>query len=540
MQKKWLQNNGTVVSAHPVASAVGIDILKQGGNAADAAVAVGFALAVCLPSAGNIGGGGFMVLRWADGSYNSLDFREKAPFAAHSDMFLDSAKNVIEDLSLYHSLSAGVPGSVDGLLKIHEKYGILKLETVIQPAIDLAYNGFAITAKQAADLNRNDALFRNQNKGKDIAFVSDTLWEEGDLLIQKELAQTLLKIKLEGRAGFYEGSVADMIVNEMTNTNGIITHNDLKEYNSVWRNVISSKYKEYTITSMAPPSSGGVALIQLMLMSEKFPISEWGWNTLETTHLTAEAAKRVYADRAEYLGDNDFVKVPVEKLINREYNINRINALNLLQATPSSEIKAGNFENAESEETTHYSIVDKFGNAIAITTTLNHSYGCGIVVGGGGFLLNNEMDDFSVKSGVPNSYGLLGSSANSIEAGKRMLSSMTPTIVEKNGRLFLVLGSPGGSTIITSVYQTIMNIVEHNMSVQEAVAAKRFHHQWQPDILYYEAGAFSLETIKLLQQMGYQLKERTPFGRVDAILITPDTIAVGGADPRGDDVSMWY
>lgn len=534
--KKESVGQGMVVSAHPEASKIGAEVMKRGGNAVDAACATEFALAVTYPVAGNIGGGGFMVIRMNDGKTYTLDYREKAPLRGHRDMYLDDEGKVIKELSLDSHLAVGVPGTVDGIIRAHTRFGKLAFRDVIQPAIDLARNGFPITAKQAGRLNSYKESFLKMNDHK-VVFVKDDLWKEGDILKQPELAHTLELIRDKGRDGFYKGETAEALTEQMKKHKGLITQKDLDEYRSVWRVPVTGNYKNYTIISMPPPSSGGVALMQLLGMTELYPVKEWGWHDVKTVHLMIEAERRVYADRAEFLGDPDFYKVPVKGLLDPSYLKERMANFDPEKATPSSEIKHGEPAGAESEETTHYSVVDSEGNAVAVTTTLNRGYGTKIVVEGAGFLLNNEMDDFSVKPGVPNSYGLVGGEANSIQPGKRMLSSMTPTILEKDGKLFMVVGSPGGSTIITSVFQTILNVVEHGMNMQEAVAASRFHSQWLPDMVYYEKGGFSDSLKQQLETMGHKLKERSSIGRVDAILCLPDGTLEGGADPRGDDVA---
>lgn len=530
--------NGMVVCATPNASKVGLDILKKGGNAVDAAVAVQFALAVTYPEAGNIGGGGFMVYRSARGNTTTLDFREKAPAAASANMYLDSAGNVIKDMSLATHQASGVPGSVDGMVEAHRKYGKLKWADLVQPAIDLARNGFAITKRLAGSLNWGGAQFRKLNPGKTY-FLKDTLWKEGDLLVQEDLAKTLELIRDKGRDGFYAGKVADEIAAEMQAGKGLISKADLQNYHSVWRNAITGKYKDYKIITMPPPSSGGIALLQLLHSVEKYPLHRWGHNQDSTVQLIVEAERRVYADRSKYLGDPDFYKVPVDSLLKPNYLDARMKTFNWNAATPSSSIQPGSFVGYESDQTTHYSIVDKNGNSVSITTTLNGSFGSKILVGGAGFLLNNEMDDFSSKPGVPNMFGLIGGKANSIQPGKRMLSSMTPTIIEKDGKLFMVVGTPGGSTIITSVFQTILNVIEFDEDMQQAVNAKRFHHQWLPDQVTIEKDALDAAAISKLEQKGYKIITGGASGRVDAILITKDGYRAG-ADPRGDDTGLGY
>jgi gamma-glutamyltranspeptidase/glutathione hydrolase len=532
-------HNGMVVCAYPDASQVGLDILKKGGNAVDAAVAVQFALAVTLPEAGNIGGGGFMVFRPAKGLPNTLDFREKAPAAASKNMFLDASGNVVPNMSIATHQASGVPGSVDGMITAHAKYGKLKWADLVQPAIDLARKGFKITPHLAGDLNRNQETFKKLNPGKTY-FLKDTPWQAGEVLVQEDLAKTLEQIRDKGRAGFYEGKVAAQLTAEMKSGNGMISAEDLKNYHSVWRNPIIGKYKDYKIITMPPPSSGGIALLQLLHSVEKFPLHRWGYNQDSTVQVMVEAERRVYADRSKYLGDPDFFKVPVDSLLRPEYITSRMQNFNWDRATPSSEIKPGSFAGYESDQTTHYSIVDKDGNSVSITTTLNGGFGSKIFVAGAGFLLNNEMDDFSAKAGVPNMFGLTGGTANSIQPGKRMLSSMTPTIVEKDGKLFMVVGTPGGSTIITSVFQTILNVIEFNQDMQQAVASKRFHHQWLPDEVAIETDATLSDAVKSkLQQKGYNIIVRGASGRVDAILIKNGALQ-GGADPRADDTAMGW
>ena len=532
--------NGMVVCAYPDAAQVGLTILKKGGNAVDAAVAVQFALAVTLPEAGNIGGGGFMVYRAADGQTNTLDFREKAPNLATTNMYLDSAGNVVPDMSLYTHKASGIPGSVDGMVTAHKKYGKLSWTELLQPAIDLARNGFKITAKLADDLNRNQTVFKKMNPGKSY-LQKDTPWKAGDLLVQEDLAQTLELIRDKGRDGFYGGKVADELIAEMkTGDGGLITKADLTNYHSVWRNPIIGNYRGYKIITMPPPSSGGIALMQLLKSVEKYPLRRWGYNQDSTVQLMVEAERRVYADRSKYLGDPDFYKVPVDSLLNPAYIDSRMKTMNWNAATPSASVLPGTFVGYESDQTTHYSIVDRDGNAVAITTTLNDSFGSKIFVAGAGFLLNNEMDDFSEKPGVPNMYGLIGGKANSIQPGKRMLSAMTPTIIEKDGKLFMIVGTPGGSTIITSVFQTILNVIDFNQDMQQAVTSKRFHSQWRPDDVEIEAGALDTLTRQKLEKKGYKIVDRKPIGRVDAILKTKWGYYEGGADPRGDDTKLGW
>lgn len=532
--------NGMVVSAHPEASQVGVDILKKGGNAIDAAVAVQFALAVVYPNAGNIGGGGFMVYRAAKGEVNTLDFREKAAAGASRDMYLDSAGNPIVNKSLFGHLAAGVPGSVDGMAEAHKKYGKLSWAQVLQPAIDLAHKGFKITKRQAGELNGLHKKFMDFNPNGTAFINLQSTWRENDLLIQTELANTLKLVQEKGRAGFYEGAVADSIVAEMQRGKGLITKEDLKNYHSAWRKPITGNYRGYKIITMPPTSSGGIALVQLLQSVEPYPLKKWGYNTDSTVQVIVEAERRVYADRATHLGDPDFYAVPQNELLNEAYNKKRMSTFNWAAATPSSSVLAGDVKGKEHEETTHFSIVDHDGNAVSITTTLNGSYGALVAVKGAGFLLNNEMDDFSVKPGAPNMYGLVGGEANSIAPNKRMLSSMTPSILEKDGKLFMVVGTPGGSTIITSVFQTIINVIDFEMNMQNAVAARKFHHQWLPDEVYVEKDALDSLTTEKLKNKGYKIMPRGNIGRVDAILVTKNGAFQGGADPRGDDKAVGY
>ncbi|HWP81948.1 MAG TPA: gamma-glutamyltransferase [Bacteroidota bacterium] len=533
---------GMVVSADEFASRVGIEILKKGGNAVDAAVAVGFTLAVTFPQAGNIGGGGFMVIRMADGRTTTIDYREKAPAAAHRDMYLDEAGNFVSAKSEMGHLSAGVPGSVAGLLYALEKYGTRRREQVMQPAIDFAERGFPVSYRLAGSLKEDLEKLSMFPATKKIFTKNGTAYEEGDILVQRDLAETLKRIQRLGRDGFYKGRTADLIVREMQRGGGLITHADLESYQPVERPPILGSYRGYEIVSIGPPSSGGIALVQLLNLLEGFDLRATGFGSSKTIALMAEAMKLVYADRAQYLGDSDFYPVPIEKLISKEYAAERRRLIDTVKATPSSQVAHGSVEIREGSETTHYSIVDRWGNAVSVTTTINSWFGSFVVVEGAGFLLNNEMDDFSAKPGVPNQYGLLGGEANAIEPGKRMLSAMTPTIVLKDQKPFLLVGSPGGSTIITTVLQVITNVIDFGMHIQEAIDAPRIHHQWYPDTLMYEKRGMVVDVLENLKRRGYALRERDGYqGRAEGIVIDAERgLYLGATDPRGYGSAIGY
>lgn len=534
IEKEVKASQGAVVSAHPLASLAGIEVMKQGGNAIDAAIATQLALAVVYPGAGNLGGGGFMVAHLKDGKNVTLDYREAAPARASRDMYLDAAGNPIKNLSIDGHLACGVPGTVAGLFA-SLPYAKLPMKKLIAPAIRLAEKGFAITAAEARGLNSIQAQLKKLNT-EDNAFMKDTPWKEGDILIQEDLANTLKRIRDKGREGFYAGETAQLIVDEMQRADGLITLEDLKSYRAVDRTPVVFKYKQYQIVTMPLPSSGGVALQQLMGMVAPYRLSAWGFHSTKSIQLMVEAERRAYADRAQFLGDPDFVKVPVKQLTDASYIRSRMNDFDSTKAGSSEVVKAGNVH--ESDETTHLSVMDAEGNAVSVTTTLNGGYGSKVVVGSAGFFLNNEMDDFSVKTGVPNMYGLVGNEANAIQPGKRMLSSMTPTIVLKNQIPYIVAGTPGGSTIITSVFQTLMNLLEFDLSPKEAVDAPKFHHQWLPDEVVVEED-FEKAPLADLEKMGYKITSIGQIGRTEVIKnVNGQLDAVG--DKRGDDSAAGF
>jgi len=536
--------NPTVVSARKEASEIGVEVMKKGGNAYDAMIAVHLALAVVHPTAGNIGGGGFFVYSNSDGTSGSLDFREMAPGRAYKDMYLDKNGNVIPDMSTLGGAAVGVPGSISAIFEIHSKFGSLPIEDLFEPAIKLAKEGFIVTEKQSSSLTGklNDFILINGNNS-----LYSKRYYEGDTIKNEKFANTLSIISKNGPKAFYEGEIAEMIVSEVIESGGIMTIEDLKNYKSIWRDPVKFKYKELDIISMSLPSSGGILLGQMLKAIEDYDISSYGHNSLKAIQLMTEVERRAYADRSHFMGDPDFMNLPVYELIDKNYVQERMGNFSWEMATPSSEIKHGDIVINESDETTHYSIIDKYGNAVSVTTTLNNSYGSKVYVENAGFFLNNEMDDFSSKPGHPNFYGLIGSEANSIQPKKRMLSSMTPTIVLKNNKPSLIVGTPGGSTIITSVFQTILNIYEFNMNVQDAVNAPRFHHQWLPDVIIIEKNTSDNTIDSLLREKNYNviplpfeydlsgMSPRSSIGAVDAIFIDDNGNVSGGADYRGDD-----
>jgi gamma-glutamyltranspeptidase/glutathione hydrolase len=528
-----------VASAREEASRIGLEILQQGGNAFDAMIATEMALAVAYPFAGNLGGGGFMVYRLENGETGALDYREIAPLDATRNMYLDKDGNAIPDKSRFGAMAVGVPGTVAGMFAVHEKFGSLPMEQILDPVIALANRGFAVTENQQNSMDNYRKSFIEANNDK-ILFA--TPFTKGDTIKNPALAKTIERIVQNGRGEFYGGETGKKMLSYLKEKGGIMKMDDLKSYEAIWRDPVSFKYGELNIISMSPPSSGGIVLGQIMKMVEPFPLNEYGHNSVKTVQVLTEAERRAYADRSFYLGDPDFVEIPSQQLLSQEYLKDRMENFSFDQATPSSSLKHGELGGYESDETTHYSIVDQFGNAVSVTTTLNGAYGSKLYVEELGYFLNNEMDDFSAKPGDPNMFGLIGAEANSIAPGKRMLSSMTPTIVEKNGDLFMVVGTPGGSTIITSVLQVILNVTEFDMGMQQAVNVPRFHHQWLPDEITFEPNGFEKEVLVSLKSKGYQIKEgeSTIIGKVNAILKLPSGKLEGAADPRGDDFAIGF
>lgn len=533
--KHVVAKQGVVVTEHPIASEVGLNILKKNGNAIDAAIAVQLALAVVYPRAGNIGGGGFMLYRTNEGEVFALDFREKAPISSHRDMYLDEKGNAIDHLSLRGDLAAGVPGTVKGLLEAHKKFGSLPIAELIRPAYELAKYGFHIGENEAERLNSHRSIFNETNPCP--TPFSDTLWSHGSVLVQPVLAETLETLMTNGLNDFYHGKIASKMVAEIHERGGNITQTDLDRYTALWRKPIKIEYKNHTIYAMPLPSSGGIALGQIFnILSHQNLASK---EAVETIHFKTEAFKKAYADRAVFLGDPDFVDVPVDSLLDKKVAKKLYTQINPTKAGTAIMDHTTQGKIKESYETTHFSIIDAYGNSVSLTTTLNSNYGSKVYLCSSGFFLNNEMDDFSIKPGTPNQYGLVSTEANSIESEKRMLSSMTPTIVEKDGKPLLIVGSPGGPTIITTVYHIISNIVDHDMSLIDAVAQKRFHHQWIPDTLIYETGSFTEEIINELHQKGHATKEARRIGLVNAIHITNEGI-IGVADSRAECSAAGY
>jgi len=534
-----LAENGMVVSARKEASEIGIQILEKGGNAFDAMMATELALAVSYPNAGNIGGGGFMVYRKNTGEIGGLDYREKAPLAASRDMYLDSEGNIIKGKSTIGATAVGVPGTVAGVFEAQQKFGKLTVKEILAPVIALAKKGFIVTEMEEKRIKRYQKDFLKVNKDS-ILFTKG--WKENDTIKNFSLATTLEKIANNGKDEFYKGETAKTIVKFIQENGGIITLEDLAKYEPKWRTPVTFNYDNLKVISMSPPSSGGVCLAQIMNSIEPYKLDDYGHNSKKTMQVIIEAERRAYADRSFFLGDPDFVKIPMDTLVSKTYSEKRMNSFSFNKATLSSDVSYGNIEIVESNETTHYSIVDQYGNAVSVTTTLNGNFGSKLYSNELGFFFNNQMDDFSSKPGIPNQFGLLGAKANEIAPEKRMLSSMTPTIVEKDGKLLMVVGSPGGSTIITSVLQTILNVHEFDMGMQEAVSKGRFHHQWFPDNVVMEPNQFDSITKVELTKLGYQIIERNSIilGKVDAILVTKDGKLEGGADPRGDDTAVGF
>lgn len=534
--------HGMVASVNETATKVGVKILEQGGNAVDAAVAVGFALAVTHPQAGNLGGGGFMMLRTASGRTTAIDFREMAPMQASRDMFLDADGNADSKKSLMSHLASGVPGTVAGFALANKKYGVLPLSKLIQPALELAKNGIVVNDALADALSvYGTEVMLDHPNSKAIFFKPDgTPWKKGEKLVQSNLAHSLELIAKQGPDAFYKGEIADQIAKEMAQHGGLISKADLAKYQAVERQPVSGSYRGYEVYSMPPPSSGGIHIIEILNILENFDLAKMGFGSADAIQTVAEAEKYAYADRSEYLGDPDFFKVPVKALTSKAYAKTLAQQINLDKARPSSEIKPGKLEPYESNQTTHFSVVDKDGNAVAVTYTLNTNFGSGIVAGNSGILLNNEMDDFSAKPGTPNVYGLVGGEANAVQPYKRPLSSMSPTIVAKDGKTWLVTGSPGGSRIITTVLQMVINSIDFGMNVAEATNAPRFHHQWLPDELRVEKG-FSPDTLKLLREKGQNVDVQPAMGSTQSIMLGADGMLYGASDPRSmDDLTAGY
>ena len=537
--------NGMVVSSHRIASEVGLEIMKKGGNAIDAAIATGFALAVVHPGAGNIGGGGFMVVRLSNGLVQTIDFREVAPSSAYKNMFLDDSLNIIEGKSWSSSWSAGVPGSVAGFGLAYEKYGsgAIKWADLVLPSSRIAQDGFPLDYQNMSYLNSEyyKSYLSNDIETKKI-FTKNSSYKLYENFKQKDLSKTLKRIASEGWNEFYNGKTAEKIINCMERTTGLITRQDLAAYKAIIRDPITFNYRGYKVHSMPPASSGGIAIAGILKQLENIDLGELKYHSADHIHYVSEVERRVYADRSKFLGDMDFVKVPIDTLISTDYANSRWSSIDSNKASLSTDIKPGNisFSYNESEETTHYSVVDKWGNAVSVTTTVNGWFGNGIVVDGAGFLLNNEMDDFSSKPGHPNAYGLIGNTANSIEPNKRMLSSMSPTIVERpDGELFLVVGSPGGSTIITTTAQIIMNVIDFGMSIEDAVEASRFHHQWLPDAIQLESNEFNIETIDALENKGHLIKYRRSIGEANSIQLL-DGLLFGASDSRRNSSALGF
>ncbi len=528
-----------VVSARIEASTIGTEILKKGGNAFDAMMATELALAVSYPVAGNIGGGGFMVYRKNNGEIGALDYREKAPLAASKDMYLDLEGNIIKGKSTSGATAVGVPGTIAGVFKAQKKYGLLTTEEILTPVIALAKKGIVVTKKQEKRIQRHQKAFQKVNKDSILLLGH---WQEGDTIKYLALANTLERILKNGRDEFYKGETAKKIANFIQTNGGIITEEDLAKYEAKWRTPVTFMYDDLKIISMSPPSSGGICLAQIMNAIEPYDIHSFGHNSLKTMQVITEAERRAYADRSYFLGDPDFVLIPKDSLISKSYSKERMQNFSFDKPTPSKEISHGSIIIKESMETTHYSIVDQYGNAVAVTTTLNGGFGSKLYSSELGFFFNNEMDDFSSKPGEPNMFGLIGAKANEIAPEKRMLSSMTPTIVEKDNKLWMVVGTPGGSTIITSVLQTILNVYEFNMGMQESVNQPRFHHQWLPDVIMIEPNQFDRNVINQLKSIGYAIDERNSriIGKVDAILVLNNGKLEAGADPRGDDTAVGF